>query len=106
MSRTQKLRLERWNGLPAVAQLEERCRSVVPAMFVGTQGYLLNFRLSSLSCCLDPWVTLSNEEKCSLCNLDLTAGLGNNLFCDVPVKMEFFFKNSDSERAELGILIG
>lgn len=60
-----------------------------------------DFRLSSPPHSQDPWAPLPNEKKCSLCNLDLTAGLGDNVFSDFPVKMEFFFRNSDSQRAEL-----
>lgn len=67
---------------------------------------LLHVRLSSSPCSQDPPAASPNEKKCILCNLDLTAGLGNNLFCDFPVKMKFFFKNSDSQRAEPGLLIG
>lgn len=79
---------------------------MAPARSVGTRVWLVNFSLSSSARSPDPWAALPNEEKCSVCNLDLTAGLGDNLFCDFPIKMEFFFRNNDSPRAEPGILMG
>lgn len=68
--------------------------------------WLWDSSLSSSPHGLDPWAALPTGQKCSLCNLDPTAGLGDNLFCDFPVKMEFFFRNSDSRKAELGTSSG
>ena len=88
------------------AHTRGRCMRVVPASSLGSRVGLMSISLFSTPCRLGPWAALPNEEKRSLCNLDLTARLGDNLFCDFPVKMEFFFRNSDSWRAEPGILIG
>lgn len=76
-----------------------------PGLLVPESG-CWDFGLSSFPYSLDPWAALPNEKKCSLCNLDPTAGLGDTLFCDFPVKMEFFFRNSDSRRAEPGTSTG
>ena len=88
------------------AHTRRRGTRVVPASSLGSRVRLVSISLFSTPCRLGPWAALPNEEKCSLCNLDLTARLGDNLFCDFPVKMEFFFRNGDSWRAEPGILIG
>ena len=87
-----KKKLRLWQAVTCLrAHTRSRCMRVVPASSLGSRVRLMSISLFSTPCRLGPWAALPNEEKRSLCNLDLTARLGDNLFCDFPVKMEFFF---------------
>lgn len=79
---------------------------MVLVRFVGIRVWLVKFSFFFFVYSSDFWAVLFNEEKCFVCNLDLIVGFGDNLFCDFLIKMEFFFRNNDFLRVELGILIG